>query len=98
MRTVGVTVRRAPWVGDRLDLSNTLDIDGDVWIGYGAIVLSGVSIGRGAIVAAGAVVSNDVPPYAIVAGNPARVIGRRFDADEQKRHEQLLAPHASKSP
>jgi len=53
-------------------------IDDDVWIGFGATILSGVHIGQGAIVAAGAVVSNDVPPYAVVGGVPARLIKYRF--------------------
>ena len=52
----------------------------DVWIGHGAIVLPGRSVGIGAVVAAGAVVTKDVAPYAIVAGNPARVIRQRFPA------------------
>lgn len=52
----------------------------DVWIGHGATVLSGVHIGQGAIVAAGAVVDKDVPPYAIVGGVPAKIIKYRFDA------------------
>lgn len=47
-----------------------------VWIGFNAIVLKGVTIGEGAIVAAGAVVSKDVEPYTVVAGNPARVVRR----------------------
>lgn len=51
----------------------------DVWIGYGSMIMSGVHIGQGAIVAAGAVVVRDVPPYAIVGGIPARVIKYRFD-------------------
>ena len=48
-----------------------------VWIGYRAIILPGVSIGEGAVVGAGAVVTKNVEPYAIVAGNPARKIGER---------------------
>lgn len=49
-------------------------IGDDVWIGIRAIILPGITIGKGAIVAAGAVVTKDVPPYAIVGGNPAKVI------------------------
>ncbi len=52
-------------------------IQDDVWIGERAIILPGVTIGRGAIVGAGAVVTNDVPDYAVVAGNPAKVVRRR---------------------
>lgn len=53
-------------------------IKDDVWIGYGAIILSGVCIGQGAVVGAGAVVTKDVPPYAIVGGVPAKLIRYRF--------------------
>ena len=56
-------------------------IDDDVWIGQNAIILSGVHIGQGAIVAAGAIVTKDVPPYAIVAGNPAKILKYRFKSD-----------------
>lgn len=54
-------------------------IDDDVWIGYGAIILSGVHIGQGAVIAAGAVVTSDIPPYAIAGGVPAKVIKYRFE-------------------
>jgi phosphonate metabolism protein (transferase hexapeptide repeat family) len=50
----------------------------DVWIGHGAVILPGRNIGTGAVVAAGAIVTKDVPPYTIVAGNPARILRRRF--------------------
>lgn len=53
-------------------------IGNDIWIGHGSILLSGVTIGDGAIVAAGSVVINDVEPYTIVGGNPARFIKNRF--------------------
>ena len=53
-------------------------VEDDVWIGYGATILSGVRIGQGAVIAAGAVVTKDVPPYAIVGGVPAKVIKYRF--------------------
>lgn len=54
-------------------------VGSDVWLGYQALVLPGVTVGHGAIIAAASVVANDVPPYAIVAGNPAQVVRRRFD-------------------
>jgi acetyltransferase-like isoleucine patch superfamily enzyme len=65
-------------------------IEDDVWIGYGAIVLSGVTIGRGSIVAAGAVVSSDVSRYSIVAGVPAKEVAKRFSLDDIQRHEEIL--------
>lgn len=57
-------------------------IGNDVWIGFRAMVLSGVTIGDGAVIGAGAVVAADVPPYAIVVGNPAKVIRYRFPSGE----------------
>jgi virginiamycin A acetyltransferase len=57
-------------------------VGNDVWIGYRAIIMPGVRIGDGAIIATGAVVTKDVPPYAIVGGNPAAVVKMRYsDAD-----------------
>lgn len=55
-------------------------VGNDVWLGYEALILPGVKIGEGAIIAAGSVVAEDVPPYAVVAGNPARIVKMRFDA------------------
>lgn len=57
----------------------------DVWIGINAIICSGVKLGQGCIVAAGAVVTKDVEPYAIVGGNPAKVIKYRFDENLRKK-------------
>lgn len=56
-----------------------ITIENDVWIGYHATILNGITIHNGAVVAAGAVVTHDVPPYAIVGGVPAKVIKYRFD-------------------
>ncbi len=58
-----------------------IEIDDDVWIGQNAIILSGVHISQGAVVAAGSVVNMDVPPYAIVGGVPAKVLKYRFEQD-----------------
>jgi tetrahydrodipicolinate N-succinyltransferase len=56
-----------------------------VWIGTNAIICSGVKIGQGAIIAAGAVVTKDVKPYAIMGGGPAKMIRYRFDEDVVKK-------------
>ena len=61
------------------DNKGNIVIGNDVWIGYEAVVLAGVTIGDGAIVGARAVVTKDVPPYAVVAGVPAKMIKKRFD-------------------
>ena len=68
-------IRRRPYDGTW----RTVTIGHDCWIGSGARIMGGVSIGTGAVVAAGAVVTHDVPPYAIVAGVPAKVLRYRFD-------------------
>lgn len=54
-------------------------VGNDVWIGYRALIMPGVRIGDGAIIGSGAVVTRDVPPYAVVAGNPAAIVKMRFD-------------------
>lgn len=58
-----------------------IEIKDDVWIGARATILSGVTIGQGAVVASGSIVTHDVPPYSVVAGIPAKVIKKRFNND-----------------
>ena len=71
-------------------LNSIVIIEDDVWVGYGAIILSGVKIGKGIIIAAGSVVTKDIEPYSIVGGNPANFIKYRFTKDEIKQHESLI--------
>jgi acetyltransferase-like isoleucine patch superfamily enzyme len=68
-----------PFVREQLAITAPVTIEDDAWLGTGCIILPGVTVGRGAIVGAGAVVTRDVEPYTIVAGIPARVV-RRLDA------------------
>lgn len=91
---VGRPIRLASQIRDKnycwKGLNSKIIIEDDVWVGYGAIVMSGVKIGKGSIVAAGSVVTKDIDPYSIVGGNPARFIKFRFTADDIKNHEEDL--------
>ena len=71
------------------DNKGDITVGNDVWIGYEAVILSGVTIGDGAIIGARAVVTKDVPPYTIVGGVPARPIRRRFDEATVQRLSAL---------
>ncbi|MFE1382504.1 CatB-related O-acetyltransferase [Streptomyces sp. NPDC058740] len=94
-RTDGPSTFPFPTMGgswaDHFDLITDLPgrgdtiVGNDVWFGHGATVMPGVRIGHGAIIAAGAVVTRDVPDYAIVGGNPARLIRTRYDAADIAR-------------
>ena len=72
--------------GDDLGIT----IEDDVWVGSRAVILDGVTVGRGSIVAAGSIVTKSVPPYAVVAGCPARVIRLRWSVETIVRHEEML--------
>jgi len=71
-------------------------IEDDVWIGHGAIILSGVRIGRGSVIAAGSVVVYDLPAYSIAVGVPARVVRMRFTGQDILLHESALGYGNSK--
>lgn len=89
-------------VKDRLDVNHEYDkdviVDEDVWIGANVILLAGTHIGRGAIIGAGSVVRGNVPPYAVVSGNPAMVTSYRFKLDEIEYHEQKLYSELERLP
>ena len=86
---VGRTVNGFP-PPDKLP-ENDLDVEigDDVWIGCNVTILKGVTVARGTVVAAGAVVTKSYPPYSILGGVPARVIGRRFTDEQIARHERV---------
>lgn len=71
--------------GKEYPMKGDIHIGNDVWIGYNATIMAGVTIGDGAIIATNATVSKDVPPYTIVGGNPAREIKRRFSDEKIER-------------
>jgi acetyltransferase-like isoleucine patch superfamily enzyme len=93
---IGVPIRLATEIRDKdynwKGLNQLIIIEDDVWIGYGSIVMSGVRIGQGSIIAAGSVVTKDVEPFSIYAGVPAKKIRSRFDTDEELNlHRQAYA-------
>jgi acetyltransferase-like isoleucine patch superfamily enzyme len=65
-------------------------IEDDVWIGFGAIILSGVTVGRGSVIGAGAIIAKDIPPYSVVVAHRSEVLKRRFSEAEIKVHEAAL--------
>jgi acetyltransferase-like isoleucine patch superfamily enzyme len=82
---VGETI----WDSPRGDSYKTV-VEDDVWFGHGVIVLAGVKIGRGSIIAAGSLIVKDVERYAIVGGVPAKMLRKRFTDEQIRRHEKIL--------
>jgi len=80
MNNLTTFINQSLFVGELKSLKNESQIilGNDVWVGHGVIILSGVMIGDGAILAAGSVITKNVEPYTIVAGNPAKPIRKRF--------------------
>ena len=74
------------------DISRNLIIGEDVWVGTKATILSGADLGRGCIVGACSLVTKPVPPYALVVGSPAKIIGVKFSLDQIIEHEKALYP------
>lgn len=77
-------------INKRPENDQVVTIEDDVWVGTGAIILKGVRLGRGCVVAAGAVVTKNVLPYVIVAGVPAKGLALRFPLEEVFKHEEKL--------
>lgn len=81
---IGIPIALASQIRDKdynwKGLSQKIIIEDDVWVGYGAILLSGIKVGQGSIIAAGSVVNSDVEPFSIYGGVPAKKIKNRFDS------------------
>ena len=76
--------QKKPVVNYDATTKGAINIGSDVWVARNAIILSGVTIGTGAVIGAGAVVAKDVPPYAVVVGNPSKIVKYRFDDETIK--------------
>lgn len=91
---IGVPIRLASQIRDEnyswKGLEEIIIIKDDVWIGYNAVILSGVTIGQGSIIAAGSVVTNDVMPFSIYAGVPAKKVKNRFDSENDLQEHLKL--------
>lgn len=74
------------------DKSKDIIINEDVWIGVNVTILSGAEIGRGCIVGACSMVNKPIPPYAVVVGSPAKIVGVKFSIDQILKHEEILYP------
>lgn len=91
---LGVPVRMAPRIMDEYydwkGLDSKTVIKDDVWLGYGAVIMGGVTIGKGCIIAAGSVVTKDTEPYFIYGGNPAKKLKPRFESEaDLNKHLKL---------
>lgn len=94
MSIVGMNLKQInDSVKDQQDTNHEFDkdivVEEDVWIGNHVILLSGVRVGRGSEVGAGSVVRCNIPPYAVVIGNPCKVVGFRFTPEEIIEHEKI---------
>lgn len=80
-----------------IELDKDVIIESGCWIGTRAIILKGVTIGKGSIIGAGAIVTKDVPPYSIYVGTPELKVFKRFTKEEIIKHEELLFKRGMKS-
>lgn len=99
---IGVPIRLASKIRDNdynwKGLDDKIIIEDDVWIGYGAIILSGVRIGQGSIIAAGSVLAGDAEPYSIYAGIPAKRLRSRFENEtDLQNHIRLYNANYTKA-
>lgn len=84
--------------GHKYDIDKTIIVEEDVWLGANVTLLAGVTVGRGATVGAGSVCIKSVPPYAVVMGNPSKVVGFNFTPEQVVEHEKALYPEEERIP
>lgn len=80
------------------DLDRDVIIEEDVWIASNVTLLAGVTIGRGSVIGSGAVVRKSTPPYSLIVGNPAKIVGFKFTPEEIIEHEKALYPENERLP
>lgn len=99
IRALGKTFKdESLWGKDEAETFGDVVVEKDVWIGSQVCLLPNVTIGRGANIGTGSVVRNNVPPYAIVIGNPGKIIGFIFTPEEIIEHEKALYPEGERLP
>ena len=81
-----------------LDVEKDVVVEEDVWMGANVTLLSGITVGRGATIGAGSICLKSIPPYAVVMGNPAKVVGFNFTPEEIIEHEKALYPEEERLP
>ena len=79
-----------------IELDKDVIVEEDVWIASNVTLLAGVNVGRGAVIGAGSVVRKSIPPYAMVVGNPAKIVGFKFTPEEIIEHEKKLYPESER--
>ncbi len=89
-------------VKDELDVNHKMDqdvvVDEDVWIGARVTLLAGTHVGRGSEIGSNAVIRGNIPPYSIIVGNPAKLVGFRFTPEEIIEHEKALYDEPDRLP
>lgn len=103
MSVVGLNLKQInDKIKDEMDINHEMDkdivVEEDVWIGNHVTLLSGVRVGRGSEVGAGSVVRGNIPPYAVVIGNPCKIIGFRFTPEEIIEHEKIQYEESERLP
>lgn len=97
-RIIGIPYRKVTDKNKPSNLGGDVIIEEDVWIGMNVVITAGVTIGRGSNIGAGSVLRNSVPPYSVVIGNPAKVVGFTFNPSQIIEHEQILYPENERIP